>query len=190
MKAKNLIGSRFGRLLVIERKENDTYYRPRWLVRCDCGKEFETLGNALTSGNTKSCGCFRIDYVTANNKARALPSGESCFNHLFKNYKHEADRRNLSFELTEEQFRALTKRSCFYCGNEPERKFEVEGRNGPYIYNGIDRWDNLLGYTELNSVPCCGTCNWMKHAQSAKDFINACQKVSDHQSRLVEHAAI
>ena len=58
MKAIDLIGKRFGRLVVIERA--GTKRREiAWLCRCDCGKEIVVPGNKLRSGHTKSCGCLR-----------------------------------------------------------------------------------------------------------------------------------
>lgn len=184
MKAINLIGQRFGRLIVVERRQNATHYRPRWLVQCDCGNRFETVGNALTSGNTKSCGCYKTEYVTANNKKRALPHGESLFNHLFNNYKREARRRYLSFDISRDYFKQLTSTNCFYCGCRPNQHWDASGNNGTYIYNGVDRKDNSQGYTIFNSVPCCKTCNLMKHTKHMDEFIQACQAVTDYQKEL------
>ena len=61
---KDLTGQKFGLLTVIERGED--YINPkngtrlkRWLCRCDCGNTTLVATNSLTSGNTKSCGCYR-----------------------------------------------------------------------------------------------------------------------------------
>ena len=35
--------------------------------------------------------------------------------------------------------------------------------NGQYLYNGIDRIDNKLGYIKGNMTPCCKICNHAKH---------------------------
>jgi hypothetical protein len=54
-----LLGLRFGRLLVISREKthrNGSYY---WLCACDCGKQKTINGSSLKDGSTKSCGCFR-----------------------------------------------------------------------------------------------------------------------------------
>lgn len=45
-------GDRFGKLSVIKLLENR-----RILCRCDCGNQTTVIGNNLTSGHTKSCGC-------------------------------------------------------------------------------------------------------------------------------------
>lgn len=60
----NLIGQRFGRLVVIgeaPRRNKKTY----WLCRCDCGIEREFWAGSLRNGITRSCGCLQRDTVAA-----------------------------------------------------------------------------------------------------------------------------
>ena len=57
-------------------------------------------------------------------------------------YKKNAKKRNLAFNITKEEFYALTKQPCKYCGDLQD-------------YNGIDRVDSTLGYYIDNCVPCC-----------------------------------
>ena len=62
---ENLIGRRFERLTVISESER----RGRtlmWHCRCDCAKEVAVSGNDLRSGNTKSCGCLRVEMNTTH----------------------------------------------------------------------------------------------------------------------------
>jgi hypothetical protein len=59
LKAANIIGQRFGRLMVLERSGSTRHRRATWLCRCDCGKTKTIKGNALLSGNTQSCGCIQ-----------------------------------------------------------------------------------------------------------------------------------
>lgn len=66
-KAMDLTGQRFGRLVVVEQLANrTTSQKVQWRCRCDCGKEVIVITHSLTSGNTKSCGCFNRD----NQRAR------------------------------------------------------------------------------------------------------------------------
>ena len=51
---KNIIGQRFGKLVVVEWAKHST-----WLCKCDCGKTARVLTANLTRGNTSSCGCIR-----------------------------------------------------------------------------------------------------------------------------------
>lgn len=64
-KPSNLIGVRFGRLLVVELIDYGVPGPPIWRARCDCGNEIGALTNALRGGNTQSCGCLRKE-VTAS----------------------------------------------------------------------------------------------------------------------------
>ena len=59
-KASDLIGNRYGKLLVIERAENNKRGNTQWLCKCDCGKTKVALGYDLTHGRTVSCGCNNI----------------------------------------------------------------------------------------------------------------------------------
>jgi hypothetical protein len=54
----NLIGQVFGRLTVIALAGKDP---TTWLVRCEDGTEFVTLGAPLKDGRTRSCGCLKSD---------------------------------------------------------------------------------------------------------------------------------
>lgn len=93
-------------------------------------------------------------------------------NSRFTRYKSQAKIRNLSFNLTFEQFIEFWNKPCFYCGTH------IEGI-------GLDRLDNNIGYELNNCVPCCLMCNIMKNNQSQKDFINKCKIISDKHYQLV-----
>lgn len=57
-------GRRYGRLLVIEEDPNrGNFNKIRWSCQCDCGKTLSVNGDALRSGNTKSCGCLMVEVV-------------------------------------------------------------------------------------------------------------------------------
>lgn len=56
--AKQLESQVFSRLTVVERFRSRNG-RVTWLCRCECGKLHEAVSHALTSGHTKSCGCWK-----------------------------------------------------------------------------------------------------------------------------------
>lgn len=64
----DLLGQRFGRLVVIEkdtsikRAGNKTY----WKCQCDCGNQKSVVGQSLREGKTTSCGCLMKEKVSAN----------------------------------------------------------------------------------------------------------------------------
>ena len=70
-KYKNLSGQRFGRLLVIERMQNNKHGKSQWRCRCDCGNEVVVVAGNLLSGNTTSCGCYRSELTAKKNKLNA-----------------------------------------------------------------------------------------------------------------------
>ncbi len=65
---KNILGQRFGRLIVVER--NGSLHRmAAWRCVCDCGKEVERVhGGQLRRGVTRSCGCLQIERTASANR--------------------------------------------------------------------------------------------------------------------------
>lgn len=56
--SKQLEGQVFSRLTVI-RRAGSRGGRALWVCMCECGTTIEAVSHALTSGHTKSCGCWR-----------------------------------------------------------------------------------------------------------------------------------
>lgn len=179
MKTSNEVGNRYSSLTVIERGPNaksGTGVKAMWLCRCDCGKETTVAGNHLRSGHAKSCGCRRKDpavYGPRNRKFR-LPGTEAGFRQVLSNTKCQAKKRNLEWGISDEDARSLFSSSCFYCGSPPmavhKDRYDATGQRD-FLYNGIDRVDNDLGYIHGNIVPCCGFCNRAKGTKSYDEFV-------------------
>lgn len=158
-------GQRFGKLLAVERVGKNKYGTYLWLCLCDCGKTVIRPSGNLNKRQKSSCG---PGCRTAPNQ---LPSGIASFNSLYGHYKQDARIRKLSFNLPKGIFRNLTSGVCFYCGIGPTKIKKGHKCNGSYIYNGIDRIDNNVGYEPGNCVPCCEWCNRMKLDHSMPNFL-------------------
>ena len=65
MKARDLAGQRFGKLVAVKRVEGGS---SKWLCHCDCGNEKVVYGTNLVNGATKSCGCNRIIHSDTGSK--------------------------------------------------------------------------------------------------------------------------
>lgn len=89
------------------------------------------------------------------------------FTHKYSQYKHGANRRGYSFDITLEQFAVLYNGTCSYCGSD------VGGA-------GIDRVDNTIGYTMDNIVVCCEKCNRLKMALDFEDWVSHMKKIIAH----------
>jgi hypothetical protein len=86
------------------------------------------------------------------------------FENFVKSYKKGADKRELEFELTNDDIRELINGNCYYCGQKPD----------PLKKIGIDRKNNDIGYLIDNVVSCCKMCNMMKHIVESDIFIKQC----------------
>lgn len=68
-----------------------------------------------------------------------------------------------------------------HCGKEPPKEGKVN-RSKTYTYsgisNGIDRKNNSRGYSIINCVPCCTTCNMMKKTLGYEEFLEHCNKIT------------
>lgn len=71
MRAVDLTGRICGRLTVHGPTGNVAKNKHRlWHCACSCGRRVIVSGSSLTSGNTRSCGCLRMEIVTTHGQAR------------------------------------------------------------------------------------------------------------------------
>lgn len=56
---KSLVGQRFGKLLVLERTQNNRFNHVCYKCQCDCGGITIVDSTNLKNGNTTSCGCIK-----------------------------------------------------------------------------------------------------------------------------------
>lgn len=170
MAAENLIGQKYGRLTVISRSVNSARGISRWVCLCDCNKTLIVYSNLLKSGNTRSCGCL-IGFSDRVLSSKRL---------LFYRYKHDAEKRGLSFPLSFDDLMAITQRDCYYCGVPPCKYLKKMTAREGFFYNGIDRLDNLRGYEQENIVPCCKDCNWAKMDLTQEAYMAWIKKCYNH----------
>ncbi len=90
-----------------------------------------------------------------------MASLRGCSRLLWNKYVYKCRVKNMYWGLSEEEFLALSQSNCHYCGKPPLQKVWRK-RPTAFIYNGIDRMDNALGYSPENCVTCCGDCNKLK----------------------------
>ena len=101
-KAPDLVGRKFGRLLVLRRNGSSKAKKALWLCVCDCGGTASVITHDLLSGHTQSCGCLNREAI----KEKSLKHGKSgekiffvwfeikqrCLNHQNKHYKNYGGR--------------------------------------------------------------------------------------------------
>lgn len=172
-RTEDLTGHIYNRWTVIKFSHLDS--GSHWVCKCTCGVIKTVRRQGLIGGKSQSCGCFNREMSSVKN---TLSNGEASFNKLYNAYMSGAKRKNRVFNLSKEDFRLLVTANCHYCAVPP---LSVKKKNSPlgqdFIYNGIDRKNNNLGYTIDNCVSCCKFCNQAKHEYSYNEFIDWINKL-------------
>src|SRR5208282_6389332 len=123
--------------------------------------------------------------LITGNKERALPSEIAAQRCLLSSYKSGAKDRSLDWSLTDGEFVVLIQGNCHYCGSAPDQKYALCTRKPPifYLYNGVDRVRNEVGYNFGNCVSCCGRCNWWKGTLTGEEFLTHVLKIASHKTQ-------
>lgn len=122
----------------------------------------------------------RIEHILSYNK---LIDGELSWD-LFTDtkkasisvYKNSAYKRGLDFMLLEDDFMEIKSKNCYICDKPTTDKHQ----------NGIDRYNNSIGYTKENSRACCSSCNYMKKDHTYEFMMEKLKQIYRHRSNILE----
>lgn len=103
IKRINMIGQKFGKLTVLEECEERTKNGTKiYKCHCDCGNYINVIGTNLRNGQTKSCGCLRVEISGQNNTTHGKTNTRlyniyrkmihRCYNKNAKDYKYYGGR--------------------------------------------------------------------------------------------------
>jgi len=184
---KELINKKFGRWTVLKKAGQGKDGCSYWFCKCDCGTEKAVKEYNLLLNKSKSCKKCSInhqkEYPSLKRGRQRKPDGIACRNHIYYEYKRRAIKKWGAFKLTEDEFIYLISDNCYYCGKEPDNIKKSLSNSGDYIYNGIDRLNNIEGYTVDNCVSCCETCNRAKLKMGKSEFLEWIDKVYLYQHK-------
>ena len=149
----------------LETVKNITYQ-----ICIKCGKDYEKF---LTHANNTSKLCKKCNQIQKNQdvnredrvrifkqeKLKNIPS-------YFTDYINSAFKRGYSMDLQFDDFKEMVQKPCYYCNTYKSDEL-----------NGIDRIDNTKGYTNDNTVPCCGICNRIKLNYHPLFFLEKCKLI-------------
>lgn len=146
-KIKNIKNQRFGKLIAKEYSHTEKGKSSTWICKCDCGNIIPVVISSLNSGNTQSCGCFRLERikeaVTTHGEGRSteyIAWGnmiQRCTNPNNPEYINYGGRNITICEEWKNSFETFLNDM----GRKPDKKFS------------LDRIDNNKGYYKEN-------CRW------------------------------
>jgi len=175
------IGKRFGSIVII-----DTSRGNRSAV-CDCGREFPIKLSLVLIGSVTSCGCgANRKKLTQDRYRYTRDDGDHIGRTIaYSTRVSDAKRRGLVWELSREKWSEIVAKPCLYCGAINSNRIKGRKRHdgiitNDFLYNGVDRYNNTIGYTEGNSVPCCKLCNRMKNDKTFEQFIDHVKSIFVH----------
>ncbi len=88
-------------------------------------------------------------------------------NRTYSAYKSDTIKRDIPFNLTQEEFTSIIMQRCYLCGYKQRQGI------------GIDRFDNTIReYTLNNCKPCCASCNNAKFNYEYTTFIGHCAAIA------------
>lgn len=122
--------------------------------RCSCGSVFWCPPICFHSG-TKCVVCSPFEEAARK---------------FWKRYHEGALERGHAFEISFVRFRELIVMPCHYTGTLPSQEIKIGGKS--FLFNGIDRMNSKLGYSDSNCVPCCGAANFAKRRMPYLEFVS------------------
>lgn len=180
IKSKVEPGIQFNKLLVLEcvgsRKRGDSS-RLYWKCQCDCGNIVEIASIALSTGNTKSCGCL-------NNKPSFRYKGFKELSGVFWRTMHKrANERKIVFDpsITIEEVYHILEIQDFKCklSGVPILLHRNYKQNKIKQTASLDRVDSSKGYERGNIQWVHKKVNYMKNILDELEFIAWCKLIAN-----------
>lgn len=157
----DLMGQRFGRLVVVGLSETTRYTYRCWLCRCDCGAMKVISGRYLRTGATQSCGCLRRENASSQQAVRFTKHG------LSRSAAYSSWHSMLTRCLDERHsaYHRYAMRGITICASwlRFEAFYADMGDRPPGTC--LERRDNDLGYFKEN-------CTWATMAQQSRNKRN------------------
>lgn len=144
----DLTGKKFGRLLVIAMAEDylspGGYHCPRWTCQCDCGNIVTMYRHTLTTGDSKSCGCFNREESSKRSKKHGMIGTRA--------YNVWAAMRSRVLNPNNPEYKNYGARGIKICPRWDEFSFFYADMGDPPPGLSIERKDNNLGYNPSNCI--------------------------------------
>jgi len=177
MELIDLTGSRFGRLVAVQRAPN-LGKATRWVCQCDCGGEAVVHSCALRHKRnpTESCGCLRVEKLRKMLTTHGLSNTPQI--RMWDSAKKRAKQKGLPFDLSVEDI-VIPKR-CPYLDIPISAQGGRQTANSP----SLDRIDPDKGYVRGNVEVISYRANAIKHNAIFDEFERMYQAWKARRDRL------
>lgn len=139
-KRKDITGQKFGKLTAVKPLYSNKKYAIVWECICDCGKTMQAPIGALTSGNTKSCGCSkkeavqkRLKDITGNRYNKLVVLEYSHTKRQARYWKCQCDCGNITL-ATSNWLSTGHKKSCGCANREPTSQTHGLSKQTPLYF--------------------------------------------------------
>jgi hypothetical protein len=156
----NLIGKRFGKLVVVEKLlERNKFNQIMWLCQCDCGNQTTSSTNLLNRGSKQSCGCLALESKIKHNQTHTR---------LYSIWHNMKSRCNQEYNFY------YGARKIIVCkrwqGEDGFKHFEEDMGQPPSDKHSIDRIDSDGNYEPNN-------CKWSIQKEQMRN--RRCNKLTE-----------
>lgn len=157
------VGTRFGRLTVLERAGSSPRGQALWRCRCDCGNLTTPSGNALRSGQARSCGCLNHEETGK----RSTRHGHAPRGHQSPEYRVYMAMLARCYRRNSSHYDDYGGRGIRVCrrwqGEHGFEHFLADMGSRPSLQHSLDRYpDNDGNYEPTN-------CRWATKKQQARN---------------------